>query len=74
MKYHEGDKFLLEDIECYVGFVNAHGKAYLIPKEDGGYFGGEPVRKGVVFAILGPNGRDKHGIRATPLPPASGAV
>lgn len=61
MKYRIGDRFVLNEIEGIVAFVDSRGYAYLTPEEDSP---GERIFKGLVFAILDKKGRDANGTRA----------
>lgn len=67
MIYNLGDKFILASIECKVGFINAAGKAYLLPESDGDTYNNQFTYVGCVFAIIDQKGKDFLGNKAIPV-------
>lgn len=64
MRYAIGDRFVLDGVECEVGFINGKGYAYVLPLHDGDFYGSYKTLKGLVFAILDQKGKDKFGHKA----------
>lgn len=76
MKYHVGDKFLIDnEIEAVVCHVN-NGKAWLSPLSEEDTFRGEKLLLGVCFVVLSEKGRLPDGTKALPISDVSfcGAV
>jgi hypothetical protein len=61
MKFHTGDKLILAGIECRVALISPKGNAYLTPDLDDEVYGNEKTLRGVVFAIVNSEGKDKFG-------------
>lgn len=64
MKYHIGDKLILCEIECTVGFIDGDNRAYLFPDHDGDTYDKGSTYIGCAFATIDSKGRDKLGNKA----------
>ena len=61
MKYAIGDRFILNEIEGFVAFIDRNNHAYLTPEED---IPDQGVYKGLVFAVIDNKGKDCNGNKA----------
>lgn len=64
MRYHLGDKFIVQGVEGEVAFINSAGYAYISPSTDGDFYDNKKTYIGLVFAVLDVKGRDRFGERA----------
>lgn len=64
MKYNLGDRFIVNNLEGRVSFVNSKGDAYLVPVKDKLEYNGEKLLMGCVFAVLNNKGLDGKGNKA----------
>lgn len=63
MKFHIGDKFLVQEVECEIQFIN-QDYAWLFPIEDDS---AKSVLKGVALARIDKKGRLADGTKAVPI-------
>lgn len=64
MIFQEGDKVIMNDIECQVALVTVYGQAFISPTSDGHEYQGKKIYMGVTFTVIDHHGKDKYGNKA----------